>query len=123
MNLFECRLVNGEADLAGNPISLPVAAAKATAADSLDRLVVGIRPEDITVVAEGQGIPAIVELVEELGADAFLHARVSDRSRDDVLTVRTDAKRPPRRGDRLALRLETDHMHIFDQAGERLEIP
>ena len=39
---------------------------------------VGLRPESLRLVAPGQGVPAVVTIVEELGAEAFLHAELDN---------------------------------------------
>ena len=38
---------------------------------------IGIRPEDLRLVGTGEGVEVVVELVEELGSDAFLHGSVT----------------------------------------------
>ncbi len=39
-------------------------------------LLVGLRPESLELSGPGDGIPAVVTLVEELGAEAFVHASI-----------------------------------------------
>ena len=39
---------------------------------------VGMRPESLELVPAGQGFPAIVSLVEELGAEAYVYAQMAD---------------------------------------------
>ncbi|WP_047689751.1 ABC transporter ATP-binding protein [Kocuria sp. ZOR0020] len=38
---------------------------------------IGIRPEDLKVGAEGEGLPISVDVVEELGADAYLYGSLA----------------------------------------------
>ncbi len=83
----------------------------------------GVRPEDLHVVGSGEGIAATVELVEELGSDAFVHASVDQDGHDEVLLVaRVDPKSPPEKGDKIWLATQASHqMHVFDPAdGRRL---
>ncbi|CAA9308460.1 MAG: Glycerol-3-phosphate ABC transporter, ATP-binding protein UgpC [uncultured Frankineae bacterium] len=83
----------------------------------------GVRPEDLHVVGTGEGIAATVELVEELGSDAFVHASVEQDGHDEVLLVaRVNPKSPPEKGDKIWLAPQASHqMHVFDPAdGRRL---
>ena len=83
----------------------------------------GVRPEDLHVVGSGEGIAATVELVEELGSDAFVHASVEQDGHDEVLLVaRVNPKSPPEKGDKIWLAPQASHqMHVFDPAdGRRL---
>ena len=72
MNLLEVPVTNDA--LQFGQLSVPVprdVAAKATAGGR--RVTVGIRPEDMELVGDGQGIRTTVNLVEELGADAYIY--------------------------------------------------
>jgi len=83
----------------------------------------GVRPEDLHVVGSGEGIAATVELVEELGSDAFVHASVEQDGHDEVVLVaRVNPKSPPVKGDKIWLAPQASHqMHVFDPAdGRRL---
>jgi multiple sugar transport system ATP-binding protein len=81
-----------------------------------DHVSLGVRPEDLRLVGEGQGIPATVELVEELGSDAFVHASVGGSDRSQVLIARVDPKDPPGKGQAVWLAPATDNLHWFDAA-------
>ncbi len=82
---------------------------------------VGVRPEDLRLVGADEGIPATVELLEELGADAFLHATVRDSDGTQILVARVDPKNPPGKGSEVMLAPTTEHLHWFDTtSGERL---
>ena len=53
---------------------LPIPRETAEVADKAGRkLTVGVRPEDLELVGEGQGLKTTVNLVEELGADAYVY--------------------------------------------------
>jgi multiple sugar transport system ATP-binding protein len=82
---------------------------------------VGMRPENLTLVEKGKGIPVIVELVEELGSDAFLHGSVQDdKGSKDLLVARVDPKAPPEKGELIFLAPSPSQIHWFDSAtGER----
>jgi multiple sugar transport system ATP-binding protein len=89
---------------------LPLPRSVVAAAGDLREVVFGVRPESLELVSEG-GFELVVELVEELGADAYLHGKVGD----DRFVVRVDGRTPPRMGDnvRVGLRGEGE-THAFD---------
>ncbi|WP_166877535.1 ABC transporter ATP-binding protein [Salinibacterium sp. ZJ450] len=121
MNLFEVDIVDGGLQF-GNTV----------AAVERDRLgsatgttaTIGIRPEDVHVSKDPQGLPIDVDVIEELGADAYLygHAEVSG-NRVDVV-ARVDGRSHPNAGDRVYITPEERHVHVFDTtSGDRLNAP
>ncbi|ARJ07529.1 ABC transporter ATP-binding protein [Cnuibacter physcomitrellae] len=83
---------------------------------------VGIRPEDLVIGAPaGEGMPIIVDLVEELGADGYLYGH-SDASGSRVdIVARVDGRDHPAAGDTVTVRPDPAHLHLFDTtAGNRL---
>ena len=62
-------------------------------AAGLKEVTFGVRPENITL--GDQGIPVTIDLVEELGADAFVHGHTPDGNR---LVIRADARMHPHAG-------------------------
>jgi multiple sugar transport system ATP-binding protein len=106
MSLCTLPLANGSVSLGGATIPVPA---------GRDRVVVGVRPEALSLAAGG--VPARVEVVEELGADAYVFCSAEVGS----LVARTDARRPPLRGDRVNLAVRADEAHLFDAVtGARL---
>src|SRR4051794_12038101 len=85
------------------------------------QVAVGMRPENLKLVGAGQGIKVIVELVEELGSDAFLHGSVQDDGGSHALIIsRVDPKKPPEKGETIYLAPAPEHLHWFDpETGER----
>lgn len=97
-------------------------------------MTLGIRPEQWTVSPDGgEGIPARVDVVEELGSDAYLYGTLAEvagdlsatasltGSRDDAVVVRTAGRTGARRGDRVALTPSTEGLHLFHpETGDRL---
>ena len=68
----------------------------------------------------GGRIPATVEVVEELGADAYVFCLSEVAGGQERLTARIDARRTPKRGDRIK-RPVPGEAHLFDpETGERL---
>ncbi len=121
MNLCPARL-NGDgiAELSGIKVALAPQTAAAARERGLREVILGLRPEALEINT-AEGIRAEVEVVEELGADAyaFCVARVGDE--EVKLIARTDWRHPPDRGERVALAPLAGEAHAFDPStGERL---
>jgi multiple sugar transport system ATP-binding protein len=116
MNLVRLPLANGSVSLGGVDIPLPPAVAR----NGAHELLVGLRPESLELAADG--VSAEVEVVEEVGADAYVFC-VSDVAGEATkLVARTETKRAPERGERVALRPNADDAQFFDpETGDRLE--
>src|SRR5690606_12828091 len=88
MNIGTFRLIDGHAALGDAKIPLTRATVDAVAAEGSDQVTLGFRPEALEVVSEGTegAFPVVVDLVEELGSDAFLHgeAEVPTEGEADV---------------------------------------
>jgi multiple sugar transport system ATP-binding protein len=117
MNL--CPVTVGE----GGKLSLggvEVVAPRSVSANGARGVVVGFRPEALELAPDG--VPAEVEVVEEVGADAFVFCVAELGGEATKLVARTDTRRAPSRGERVALRPRAEEAHVFDAAtGERLD--
>jgi multiple sugar transport system ATP-binding protein len=103
----------GGVELGGAPV------ASASALAGRDRVVVGLRPESLELA--GDGLPARVQVVEELGADAYAFCVGEVAGEETRLVARADARRPPAIGERVSLRVRAGEAHLFDAtSGERL---
>jgi multiple sugar transport system ATP-binding protein len=120
MNLLTVPLgSNGAVSIGGVAVPLPDAVRSACAAGGWSELVVGVRPESLELAADG--IAAEVQVVEELGADAFLFCSAELGGEDTRLVARATAKRAPARGERVTLRPVAGEAHLFDPvSGSRL---
>jgi multiple sugar transport system ATP-binding protein len=115
MNLCTVPLENGKASLGGVDVPLP----QGTSANGQSSLVLGVRPESLEVSSEG--IPARVEVVEDIGADAFVFCTTELGGESTRLIARTEVRNAPKQGARVALRPRSDEAHLFDPAtGARL---
>ena len=96
------------------PLARPPALRPAAAAT--DRVVVGIRPERLSLAhhADAVGLSGEVAMREVLGAEVVLHLE----SAAGPLTVRTDAGSAPRPGDTVQVWLDPSAIHLFDGATE-----
>jgi len=116
MNLCLCQLgTNGAVSLGGVDVHLPLGAR-----DRLgDDVVVGLRPESLEVAPDG--IAASVEVVEEIGVDAYVFAVAELGGEETQLVARVESKLAPERGARIALRPRPGEAHLFDpHSGSRL---
>ena len=106
---------NGSISLGDATVPLPAGVASPGRAS----VVVGLRPEALELAAEG--MPAEVEVVEELGADAYVFCTAEVSGAPTKLVARVEARRRPARGERVLLRPRSDEAHWFDAvSGERL---
>ncbi|HEV7815623.1 MAG TPA: sn-glycerol-3-phosphate ABC transporter ATP-binding protein UgpC [Janthinobacterium sp.] len=78
---------------------------------------IGIRPEYVEVGNFGtaDGYPAIVDLVESLGAETLIYSTLENGLQ---FVARRNERSGLNPGDRVSLLLNQQHMHIFDPAGK-----
>jgi len=111
MNLCSVEVDNGAASFGGVDVPVPN--------NGHGRLVVGVRPEALEVA--GDGIAARVEVVEDIGADAYVFCSAEVNGEQTRLVARTEARNAPQQGERVSLRPRPDEAHLFDPgSGERL---
>ena len=116
MNLCTVPLSNGTASFGGVDVPLPTG----VAGNGRSTLVIGVRPESLEVAADG--IPAKVDVVEDVGADAFVFCSTELAGETIKLVARTEVRKAPKQGERVTLRPRPDEAHLFDSAsGERLD--
>ena len=113
MNLIRLPIVDGSVALGDRVIPVPRGINGIIGPD----VVVGIRPEDFDHGGE-LGAEFEVDVVEELGADAYLYGRLIDGQ--TPVTVRADGLDPPGRGSRVRLRPNLERLHFFGADGRRI---
>jgi multiple sugar transport system ATP-binding protein len=120
MNLIRTPLDEGCIRLGEQSLALPHSLLEAAGRKQRAEIIMGIRPEHVTVNGENDdGIPAEVVLVESMGADAYLHASLGGL--DTRFVARTEGRDPPRAGARVRLRIDPERMYAFDaETEERL---
>jgi lactose/L-arabinose transport system ATP-binding protein len=121
MNLFVGRLRTSDGSLHfEGAIRVPVPAASRVELPD-DEVTLGIRPEEMILVAETspEAIPATVELVEFVGADAYLTANLDSGA---VVVVRVDAETNALAGERVHLAVVPGAARIFDGSGKRVPL-
>ena len=85
------------------------------AATGLHAAMLGVRPE--AIVLDPQGVPAIVQSVEYLGADLVLRCGIGSQT----LLVRTAGQHHAEPGDRVGLHWAPEDAHGFDAGGQRID--
>jgi multiple sugar transport system ATP-binding protein len=111
MNLCTLPVENGSVSLGDTRVEV--------GANGRGELVLGLRPESLVLASEG--VPAEVEVVEEIGADAYVFCVAELPGGETKLVARTATRGAPERGARVVLKPKPDEAHIFDPVtGERL---
>lgn len=117
MNISTCDLTDGGAVLGGHHI--PVTRAQRDAAVLDESVQIGVRPEDWMVGTTG--FPLQVNMVEELGADAYVYGGLPGRDNPVEIVARVDGRTPPRKGDVVHLSVNPERVHVFSSStGSRL---
>ena len=119
MNLLNVQVSNGKAHLGDFDIDVPASAGSS--------VIVGIRPEGWAPA--DRGFHVLVEVVEELGSDAFVYGKPADasvkfaNSTDEgvQVIVRWDPKNPPKAGQTVTVSNVAGAVHLFDAtSGNRI---
>ncbi|MDQ6936451.1 MAG: sn-glycerol-3-phosphate ABC transporter ATP-binding protein UgpC [Actinomycetota bacterium] len=121
MNLVKAQLVQGGAKI-GN-ITYPLTADIMDAAKqaNANEVIIGIRPESFHVSEGGDGLVIKANVVEELGADAYVYGDIPGHELEKQFVARFDGRTPPHTGDMIKLDIQQTENHVFDPAtGERL---
>ena len=119
MNLLNAPIVGGKAMLGNLGLAVPASAG--------NEVTVGVRPEGFTPSTEGFHV--LVEVVEELGSDAFVYGKPADtnvkfaNATDEgaQIIVRWDLKNPPKAGQTITVTANPSAVHLFNSTtGERI---
>ncbi|MBX9982370.1 MAG: sugar ABC transporter ATP-binding protein [Mycobacterium sp.] len=115
MNLFTVPIVDSAASLGDWNIPVP-----REIAGTASEIVVGVRPEHFELGSVG--VEMEVDVVEELGADAYLYGRITgaDTVISKPIIARTDGQDPPGKGSRVHLHPQPGHLHFFGVDGHRI---
>ncbi len=114
MNLLELPVTEGGVQLGDTIYPIDRTVLSGTG----DKVTVGVRPEDLDLSEKGLAVQ--VDVVEELGADAYIYGRAVGQ--DDLqIIARTDGRKPPEKGSTVHFIPQSGHIHLFDTAnGQRL---
>lgn len=118
MNLLELPVVDGGVQFGGTVY--PVKRDVLEEAHG-QTVTVGSRPEDLETVGNGEGLQVEVDVVEELGADAYVYGHTILDGKSHDIVARVDGCRPPMKGESIFVRPQSGHVHLFDtKTGLRL---
>ncbi len=112
MNLIEAPLADGGVDFDGAIV--PIDRETLARAEG-STVTVGVRPESFDLQADGAqgGIKVQVNVVEELGADAFAYGTAKANGKDVDVIVRVDARNTPGKGEDLYVVPKAGETHVF----------
>lgn len=117
MNLLKLPIIDGGVRLGDTlvPVSRQSLSATSTA-----EVTVGVRPEDFELATSG--LEFEVDVVEELGADAYVYGRSTTGVSEHTLVARVDWRNPPHKGEKLFLSCRNvKAVHVFDtETGARV---
>ena len=118
MNRFDGTLENGGVRTGGALLRPSDQQLRAAKAQGHGKLVVGIRPEHLSVGGSGD-LTMKVALVEDLGSDSFIYGSLADDPGSSVI-VRS-GREHPRPGEVIKVGVDSSHLHLFDAGtGQRV---
>ncbi|HEY2656892.1 MAG TPA: sn-glycerol-3-phosphate ABC transporter ATP-binding protein UgpC [Solirubrobacteraceae bacterium] len=116
MNIFPAQVVEGGVQLGSSVVAVERAELPAPGTE----VSIGVRPEDIHVqLAEGEGLRATVDLVEELGADGYIYAHGEQLGRRVEIVARILAHAYPDVGETIFVSAQPGRVHVFDPETEQ----
>ncbi|MFD3809648.1 ABC transporter ATP-binding protein [Rhodococcus sp. NPDC058639] len=108
MNLFRLPVIDRGVQLGENYVPVP---RDVVGQVTESEVTLGIRPEHLEI--SNDGLPMDVDVVEELGSEAYVYGRAVVGGRDQQIVARSDWRSPPQKGERVHLRFDPDQVHIF----------
>jgi len=110
MNIFNCKIDNGIANIDKNSINL-------NKSINVDDASLGVRPDDILISNNGS-ISCKANLVEYLGSDMIIYSSIGDQEFSCKLSSKIDVKA----GDEFKFDIQPSLVHVFDNSsGKRLD--
>jgi len=114
MNMLECNIVEGSNIAIGNfTYKLPDSVVKAIRKTKTSRVILGIRPKNITITKDRRknAFRAKIEVIEPIGEELVVHLTVEGK----LLTVITSPTQDLRMGEKVWLTPDSRKIHIFDK--------
>jgi multiple sugar transport system ATP-binding protein len=117
MNVVELPLTAAGAEAGGYVIPVERDILTEAGKEDLKSITLGFRPEDLLLSDDSAGMPVLVHLVEELGADAYVYGELvlSGNERKEII-VRTDGRKPPGKGEVVHTTVKPGHAYAFSPA-------
>jgi multiple sugar transport system ATP-binding protein len=127
MNLVSVPVTSDGVKFGTHPVDIP----RDSLANAGQSVIVGVRPEDVEVTENQDGLELHVDVVEELGADAYVYAAPTDEAfklegggEDDLakpFIARVDGRNVPKAGSTIYVYPKPQHLHVFNQdSGARI---
>ena len=133
MNIGTYQVVDGAAQVGRGRVPLTREAIAALKAEDKNHVVLGFRPESLNRASENAegAIPVTVDVVEELGSDAFVYGSIPNEfgeskdinfaAGDSQVIVRVDPRDVPKKGETVWVTIRSGEQHTFSPAtGARL---
>ncbi len=115
MNLLTLDVVDNGVKFGSTTVPVP----RDTLQETGSTVTLGVRPEDLDL--SDDGLPVEVDVVEELGADAYLYGRAKMGSTEQQIIARVDGRRPPTAGSTVRVVPKANHIHLFSSKdGQRI---
>jgi len=123
MNLIDATLTAEGARLGATVVPVERSILAKASQGGAKEVVLGFRPESLEVQemgSTGAGFDVMVNVVEELGSDAFLYGSLVGHDADELgardIISRADARKVPEKGKTVHLTIRAGEAHVFDKA-------
>ncbi|HSA52745.1 MAG TPA: sn-glycerol-3-phosphate ABC transporter ATP-binding protein UgpC [Yinghuangia sp.] len=127
MNLVDTELTADGVRFGDTVLPVPREARERASAEGAAKVTLGVRPEHLEVRAPDalakteSGLPIVVDVVEELGADAYVYGTAQVDHEPTPIVVRVPGRKVPGKGETVHVVARTDETHLFStRTGERL---
>ena len=120
MNIMRATVTDGALVVGELRTELPPESAAAVAGHETVDL--GVRPEHIQVGGpDSEGLPGVVDIVEELGSEEYIFAHVTIDGQEQRLVTRSMARKRGLRGEPIRITFDPRALHLFEvDSGVRL---
>jgi len=131
MNINIHPVVNGQAKIGEDTISLPREAVDKLTPEDQGKIVVGFRPENASLASasDPDAFSLKVANVEDLGSDGYIYGNIlTDNSaaeqaivmsdQNKLTTIRVNPRDLPKVGDVVKIHIDPEKMHLFSPASE-----
>jgi multiple sugar transport system ATP-binding protein len=122
MNFFDCTFEDGDkgAFLNQGNFKLNVSKFRTIIKDAVSsqELIMGIRPEDLSIYdksASKNSVPITVEAFEPLGSESIVDGRVDE----SLIRITTPPKYQTRVGEKKFIEFNMNKLHVFDKKTEK----
>jgi multiple sugar transport system ATP-binding protein len=113
MNMVRADVVGGDLIVGGLRIGLQ--RDQREAIGGREAVELGVRPEHIVVGGpDSDGLPAVVDIVEELGSEEYLFATASIGDQEQRVVTRSMTRSRGLRGEAIRISFRPDSLHLFD---------